>query len=867
MAVADCQRVRRRQSEGLTNEGKKKGNKMMKKKRIQALTALTLAIILAFIAPAKAFADAKPKTYISDVMVGMGETADEAKKALTSAGYTVLNNNLNEGGGSSMKTEKFVYLGYKTTADASEAITDLAVMNMNGGYSFSDYQVLMDKYRDSQIKPFVDGFMTTINEFRENYRSENEGNKAKADYAYSILTHIIEDDADNNMGDLLLNPTKEELGLSDKAYKALSAEEKKKTVNLTTALMQGNSDVIFLMEQALAMAADTNDTTWLERLSDLGPDGLMEEYAAKGIRPNDANNELAALYNDSAKIILNSWDDLRSKLLGYEAERANDTETSAEEPDFSDLVKVGDIEVPDDEDITPEDLNVTQKDVENLASNLSDQMETVAEGEENLEESRIALLYAYMAYTPYGEGTLLDFFTKPSAEVSGANISALYPMVSCFSPGQLAGLKFLPLELLLMIGAGGTDVFLNLADNGSDLEGIIEATGNVSVYLDVNREIFDESVAMTSKALRSSAGKTAGWMEPDKDLMGLSKVTTLTWAASAIAAVGTGISVFKYSSGVKFAAKAAETLKSVTQKLQQGAELLTSQMHLTTRPLKEATLTAVQNKGGWDVILAFPDIQKRGGEFDSVIKIKNIKADTLLDTKVKNITDLKNKVTAAQKNTQFWHKMEVGLGIVFAVLILVSISLTIYDLYRYYNITYTPIPRYIVDEADITVLDADGNQLVVRNDTAYYRAVSTNRSEKADQYSSLKDYADLNGDAGQEWLALYYAKNDAGDPILADSFKVVTGSTDIPSGYKAGIHMFGSGAAQNLTDSRYTYNDKLNGIYVYFKTDSAAAAVTATAMNAGTLALVGFGGLSLGGVLGAVIAGNVKRKKEEPAAA
>jgi hypothetical protein len=156
---------------------------------------------------------------------------------------------------------------------------------------------------------------------------------------------------------------------------------------------------------------------------------------------------------------------------------------------------------------------------------------------------------------------------------------------------------------------------------------------------------------------------------------------------------------------------------------------------------------------------------------------------------------------------------------------------------------------------------------VTRNDTAYYRAVLTNRPESHDQYKSLNHYADLNGDAGKEWLALYCAQQDGGDPILADSLTVVTGSTSIPEGYTKGIHMFGSNAAANLTDSRYTYNDDLNGLYLYFKTDSAAAAAgTASAFSRGSYALVGGSSLVIGAALGAALTLLIKRKKSAAAA-
>ena len=380
----------------------------MKQKTIRAALALIMAAVLAFISPANAFAEAKPALYIKDIMVGMGETADEAKKALTDAGFTVLDQNLNEGAGSAFKTEKFVYLGYKTTPVAADAITDLAVMNMSGGYSFTDYQALMDKYRDSQVRPFIDKFIATIKEYRENYYSEIPGNKSKADFAYSVLSQILEDDTGSNMGDLLLNPTREELGLSDEAYKALSRKEKAKTVDLTTAIMQGNTQVVCLMEQMLAIAADTNEKTWLERLSELGPDGLMEQYALKGIRPAEAEKEMAAQYIDTAKKMLNGWVDLRTDLLEYDAEfKATGGETTGEAEKI-DLSKDKEFEIPKiDKDREGRDpATMTADDAVASIGTISRMMEHGAKLAEETEGSDIAGIYYVLNALPYGEGTL-----------------------------------------------------------------------------------------------------------------------------------------------------------------------------------------------------------------------------------------------------------------------------------------------------------------------------------------------------------------------------------------------------------------------------------------------------------------------------
>ena len=89
--------------------------------------------------------------YISDVMIGNGDTEAEAKKALHDKGYMVYDCDLNEGTDNKKKfggylvesnrdvPKKYVYLGYKITTDRTKAITDLKVMDQEGGYAAFDY--------------------------------------------------------------------------------------------------------------------------------------------------------------------------------------------------------------------------------------------------------------------------------------------------------------------------------------------------------------------------------------------------------------------------------------------------------------------------------------------------------------------------------------------------------------------------------------------------------------------------------------------------------------------------------------------------------------------------------------------------------
>ena len=152
------------------------------KKISMVFVALLLCFTMAALSPAQVIAatsDSAKHQYISEVKVGMGATSEEAAAELLAEGFTILKEdggsyadlNYEAGTKSGMKkgpTQKVVYLGYKTTDNPKEAITDLAVMNMNGGYSVEDYEVLMANHMEGDIKPFVDRFIAALEEYREN---------------------------------------------------------------------------------------------------------------------------------------------------------------------------------------------------------------------------------------------------------------------------------------------------------------------------------------------------------------------------------------------------------------------------------------------------------------------------------------------------------------------------------------------------------------------------------------------------------------------------------------------------------------------------------------------------------------------------
>ena len=149
-----------------------------------------------------------------------------------------------------------------------------------------------------------------------------------------------------------------------------------------------------------------------------------------------------------------------------------------------------------------------------------------------------------------------------------------------------------------------------------------------------------------------------------------------------------------------------------------------------------------------------------------------------------------------------------------------TIWTTLSDYDAYYNVTFTPIPKFMVDEVDITAFNRKGEKIVINNQTAYYRIVTCNRKEGSSDrekeiYEVLKDRSDLNGDIGKQWVALYSVKYRNSSPILADSLKF--SADKLPDGYDTGIHAFGEKTPMNINKKTYLYAENPPARYVCFK--------------------------------------------------
>ncbi len=479
----------------------------MLKKSLSAVISMVLVFALCICTCSSAFA-ASGKKYVKELILSYGDTVEEARTWLSDHEYEVVDENLNEGADNTFSTKRAVCLGYKTTNKADEAITDMKLMNMKGGYSVQDYQMLLAEQKEN-IRVFFDDFKVAVQEYRDNYKAGQQ----RAIAAHDMLNILYDDDTKQNLGDLLLNRVREEY--SDQEYNALSAEEQAKVANMTTILMQGNADAVLAMEQIIATATDEGDTLWTERYQkaktyDEMLDDLVDnqDYTVK-----EAEKELAAKYDDDAKKIANNFESYYD-YLGVYLNSDITLESSTEEIEAYQKAN--------------EDFNFSEW----FAAG------TQYEAVRVLENDGISLF---------------DLISSEDYDVVNADRCLLYPLVSVLTEGQRACLDFLPMYQIVAIGINDDDVVKEAMKTINITES--ETLKNISIYDGVDRSLFDADVALTGEAyrLQNASGKNA--MDSDSPV---SVTSIVLWSVFVTSAIITGLCWTASSKFLKISANLAE---------------------------------------------------------------------------------------------------------------------------------------------------------------------------------------------------------------------------------------------------------------------------------------------------------------------
>ena len=259
------------------------------KKLFKSIIATILVVSMLLATSVVAFAASSiQEEYISDLRLIYADTYEDAKLVLTESkleGYKILNNNLNANSG---KTG--VWLAYKTTTDINDAITDVAVIQMGGGYNAANYQAMIAQSR-GEYEAMGEIYLDAIDYFAEAYDAGN----FLAESAYRQLNFYagLDKYKETKLGDLFIDGVL-------------------KKTDLATLFFEGNAKILDNVRSLIAMGVSYNEdgTHYLEKV------GKMAEQMGSTIAYNKEYNDLSQLIAPVIPVFKNMFEELAA----YEAE-------------------------------------------------------------------------------------------------------------------------------------------------------------------------------------------------------------------------------------------------------------------------------------------------------------------------------------------------------------------------------------------------------------------------------------------------------------------------------------------------------------------------------------------------------------------
>ena len=389
------------------------------------------------------------EVYIKSVQLARAETKEEAKSLLEDEGYIFLDANLNEGTG-----EDGIWMGYTTTTHPEEAIYDLKLMNMNGGFTLTS----MEEALAAQEAVFA-GMANDLNYLLDEFVEAYEDESIPALKAYKALNffRVVEGETE----------LEERNGLG---YQIVSGNM---TVSkLTEMLLLCDATLVDSVIKILVTGVQIRNGNWMKKLSEMGPYDADEVYY---------EDEYEDEFKRRAEELL--------PVLQLYSQAYNAMDLSGLIPDKL------------NEDFEAEYSGNEEKEI------LSADDAAV----KKLDESRYKMykiVFDELAKYPYGtHETLKDFFCSLENEGSTKD---LYPLVAVLSDAEFAALSY-GCFLEVVTGATATPSDFDSYDEVYDV--LTEDVKSVYLYHGVDDILLtdDTVIGFTETATRHMA--TTGEME------------------------------------------------------------------------------------------------------------------------------------------------------------------------------------------------------------------------------------------------------------------------------------------------------------------------------------------------------------------
>jgi len=421
---------------------------LMKKtnKFLFASLAVVLAIAIGLLAHFQMFgflvrAEEAKALYVGEVRVYQGKTADAAADACKKDGFTPIEGNLNEG-----TDEDAVILGYSTTENKDEAITDVRMMQMTSGFSTINYKDLVARQYPG-LDSVIDEQYNIIKEFKS--KVENGSYNAKTALRFLNLYEIPE-----------LNMKLGDYYLSDQLNKDM----------LQKLLLQTAAAVSTTVYNQLALGvSDCSEDNWASRVyqnKDILEFPENEDGVEAGVDPYA---QLDRDYLSSAERLVDVIHDFSTK---YQTSIARVNENDGKMPD------------PNPEEASNEELSEI--------------------GSESLALTSYGVLNLYK----YDDNTLLGDWLVEMGNLTLSNkaeLRKLYPLIASMTHGQIVTTQMvgLPVSTLYLNELSGSEN--DFADSINEAKKECRDFNNaetISVWTGVDQKIFDQDCAVTGDAQR-----------------------------------------------------------------------------------------------------------------------------------------------------------------------------------------------------------------------------------------------------------------------------------------------------------------------------------------------------------------------------
>ena len=719
--------------------------------------------------------------YISKIVISNQSDKQAAEMELGDE-YTVLDTDFGK------SADTHAWIGFATTDDPGQAITDIKVMDMYGDFNYSDYQELLEKQK-AVVEDQMSILLPAVKEYAKNY----DAGTVAAISMYTALNYYYEDDSKKGMGDYLLD-----------AGRALISDPKNNTVldDLKKVFMQASDLAVQTIETILMQAQGSRlkkDGSWMSRLCELGPDGLEQEYktAYPKLSKRALDKAMKDDLDDDAKMILNELPSLREYLKEFEA---TELAQAVESNDVDSIEKI--LDVASDEEVADVDESM---DPEEAAKVVADSLDATLKTADGTSDVMDAMLMIHMKEMQYGESSVYDFIMREDLTVRD-----LYPMAYLLSAGQKSLIQDVGLYSLF---AG---VISGDSEEPGESEGeAVPTEASVSIYDGVDREAFEGDTAITGSAMNRIA-------TTDDDVPLIKNETynmgvVMAIVVSAVSFVIAANCKPKYSTKTKLYANRYYTaLESLKFNANTTIVDLEIKLDVTERNIRSQGMLEIQNKYNVNLSAEIADptwenYNKALGKLSenqraAVNKSIGARVENEL-TKARTVTE--NKI--AKVNQKSLAKQDALLkqsragarwgarivGILAGVLAVAMVAYEIYDMVKKdKTVSYSDkdMPFFMVDRTY-----SEGSESI----TYITYEVCTDISEKK---ADLRNWKGKNG-----WLTVYTTTDTAvGDPILAQEFGIRKEKTTSDINL-IGVSEFGSKDVYSFSDSTYLFFRPDNG--------------------------------------------------------